>query len=170
MTRHRVQYRKDCGYQHNIPLQKAIREFGWANVKIEILVDGLTKAEACEQEINFIKELDANNPQVGYNISKGGTSTYAGLKHTEEYKKHMSELYKGRTYSEETIQKMKDAHAKERKPVTKYSIEGDRLEKYESLKDAALSVNGYSTNICRAVKSGKPYKGFIWIMEGGDER
>lgn len=37
MTKNSIQYRKDCGYQHNIQLRDAIRNFGWKNISVEIL-------------------------------------------------------------------------------------------------------------------------------------
>ena len=107
MTRLTVQERKDCGYQHNIPLKNALKQYGWQSVRVDILETTDNRTEAFELEKQHIAMADSTNPDIGYNISKGGKSTYAGLKHTEEYKRRMSELYKGRSFSSETLSKMK---------------------------------------------------------------
>lgn len=167
MTKHTIQRRRDNGYQHNPRLRSAARAVGWKNVRTVILAKGLSREEACKKEIDFIRKLNADNPTVGYNVSKGGASTYAGLKHTESYRRHMSEMYKGRTFSEETLKRMKDAHKGERKPVIMYSLNGEELVRHESSRAAALAVGGHATNIRRACNSGKAYKNYFWKDERG---
>lgn len=166
MTKNTIQKRRDNGYQHNIRLRNAVKMFGWKNVQTTILASGLSKEKACKKEIEFIRELNANDPNVGYNISMGGTSTYAGLKHTKEYKRHMSDLHKGRVFSKETLMRMKDAHKAERIPVIMCSLSGKELTRYESLRSAASDVDGYASNISRSCKSGRAYKGYLWKKEG----
>lgn len=51
-------------------ITNAIKKYGFTNCKKEILVCCLTKAEACNLEIAFIKEYNTINN--GYNITQGG--------------------------------------------------------------------------------------------------
>lgn len=171
MTKNSIQTRRDQGYQHNKRLQTAIRSVGWAGLTVEILADNLTREQAEEKEKYFISVFRSDNPENGYNVSSGGKSTFAGLKHSESYKKHMSDLYKGRSFSQETLNKMKESHKPERKEVIQYALSGEELKVFESLHDAADKVKGYAANISRACKSGKPYKQSLWAYKkGGDDR
>ena len=154
--------RRDCGYNHNKPLKSAMREYGWKNIEKVILADGLSESEAFELEREYIEKLRSTDENVGYNISLGGKSTFAGLKHTDESKKRMSDLYLGRTFSDETLERMKEAHTPERKPVFLVTPNKAIERRFDSLADAADYVSGFKSNISRACKNGKPYKGFYW--------
>ena len=50
----------------------AICKYGWENFEHCILKDGLTQSEAEKAEIEAIEKLETNNPQKGYNLTKGG--------------------------------------------------------------------------------------------------
>ena len=170
MTKNTVKERRDQGYQHNKPLKNALREFGWKRIKLIILASGLSKEDACEAEKKYIIEYKSNDPNCGYNISGGGKSTFAGLKHSGAYRKHMSDLYKGRKFSNETLLAMKTAHKNERKAVIQYDLAKNKQFEFESLSDAAESVGGYKSNISRACREKKIYKQSLWAFKGGDDR
>lgn len=165
MTRQTLGNRRDCGYNHNPKLKEAIRLAGWRNINKVILADNLSREEACAEEMRFIKELCATDPNKGFNISHGGASTFAGLKHTDEYKKRMSDLQRGKVFSAETRRRLKEARARQRKPVRMYLENGNEEKVFDSLHDAAKEVLGYPTNIRRACESGKAYKGYLWAIE-----
>ena len=169
MTKNSVQKRRDNGYQHNERLRKAIKKYTWKEVQTVILISNLSKRDAEKMEIYFIKKFKADDPSQGYNISKGGSSTYLGLKHSEEYKKHMSELNKGKVFSQITLERMREARKKQSKPVIEIKKSGENV-RYESLNEAARKLEGHATNICRACKSGREYKESLWIFERGDEK
>ena len=170
VTKNKIETRRDQGYQHNKPLQEAIRSVGWGGLKVDILEDGLSQKEAFEKERYYIQELGTSNPEYGYNISLGGKATFEGLHHTETHKKYMSGLLKGIVFTDEHIAHLCEAHSGERKPVVRILDDGMTI-KYKSLGDAAIAVGGYKANIGRACESGKPYKGSRWAFEeGGDER
>lgn len=165
MTKNSIEQRRDMGYNHNKPLQKAIREYGWNGFEHKIIADNLTILQAEKIEKETIEKYKSNIPDNGYNISAGGRATYAGLKHTEEYKKKMSELYKGRSFSDKTLSRMKEAHKKERKAVISFTLSGELFMKFESLHHAAQAVNGYPSNISRACNNGEPYKALKWAFD-----
>lgn len=68
ITLQTLEERKSSGYYHNANMQNAIREFGWQNIKSEILFEGLTKKQALKQEARLIRQHKSNNSQSGYNI------------------------------------------------------------------------------------------------------
>ena len=80
----------------------------------EILEDGITSEEALnEREVFYIKKYDTF--KNGYNATGGGEggNSWANQKTEEELaeiSRIKSEKMKGRTFSEETIQKMKRSH------------------------------------------------------------
>lgn len=60
------------GYDNHTKMSQAIKEFGWENVKHEILFERLTQTEASEKEKELIKQLRTTEDEYGYNVSLGG--------------------------------------------------------------------------------------------------
>ena len=88
------------GYRFQKHFYHAIVKYGWDNIKHEILYDGLTKEEACQQEIELIAHYNSTDPQFGYNHSVGGSCPSSGIHHTEEARRKMSEALKGKYVGE----------------------------------------------------------------------
>lgn len=170
VTKNKIETRRDQGYQHNKPLREAIRSTGWAGINVDILEEGLDQNEAFIKEQYYIRKFNTSNPVYGYNVSLGGKATFEGLHHTEEHKRYISAVLKGREFSDVHIEHLRESHSGERKPVIRYMDDGSSI-KYKSLGDAALAVDGHKTNISRACRSGRIYKHSQWaFLEGGDER
>ena len=53
-------------------IKTALKEFGENNFKREVLEWCSTKDVLREREVYWIQRFDARNPEVGYNIKKGG--------------------------------------------------------------------------------------------------
>jgi len=87
------------GYKHNQYFYRAIKKYGWDNIKHEILFEGLTKEEAEQKEIELIRFYKSNDSEHGYNIENGGNSKG---KVSEETKRKISEGNKGKILSLET--------------------------------------------------------------------
>lgn len=164
MTKNTLEERRDMGYHHNKELQSAIRSYGWRGFEHKVLIDNLTKQQAETMEIKLIEEYNTTDPQHGYNVSYGGTATFAKLKHTEEYKVKMSNINKGKVFSESHKNNIKKAHEKYAIKVISRDQNGN-IERYSSLRDAARKVKGYASNISRAISSHKKYKGYIWEIQ-----
>lgn len=50
----------------------AIQKYGWNNFEHEILYSDLTKEEACQKEIELIRQFKTQDKKYGYNVFKGG--------------------------------------------------------------------------------------------------
>lgn len=109
-------------------LKQAIIKNGRANFKKEIL-EICTQENLNEREIFWIKELDSMNPEIGYNLTKGGETT-SGWHPTKESLERMSNAQKGeksfnygkrgkdchnygRRHSEESLRKNREANSGE---------------------------------------------------------
>ena len=109
------------GYRTQIRFYRAIQKYGWDNFEHIVLLNGVTKSEAEEKEIELIKKYDSVNPQKGYNIENGGNCIGT---HSEETKLKISKAQrgeknhafgkpspiKGRKASPEEIDKNRQAH------------------------------------------------------------
>lgn len=71
--------------------QNAVKKYGYENFKREILEFCETKEELNEREKFWIRELNSNNIEIGYNLTKGGEGgdIWSGRKHSEESKEKM---------------------------------------------------------------------------------
>lgn len=59
------------GYKGKL-ISKAISEFGWDNVKHDVLYSELTEENAKQIEILLINKYKSNDKRFGYNTTKGG--------------------------------------------------------------------------------------------------
>jgi hypothetical protein len=64
--------------------------------------------------------------------------------------------------SQETLEKRSSGI---RKCTLKLNSEGDVIEKFASLKEAAKSIGGSNTKLCIAIKHQRRYKNFLWKYE-----
>jgi len=123
------------GYRNNEHFFRAIKKYGWQNIRHEVLLDGLSETEAVELEKTYIAQYQSDNPQYGYNKTSGGEAgkemsfetkqkistsmkrlfetrvpPMQGKKHTEEAKekmRHRTHLLKGETHpnSKQVVQR-----------------------------------------------------------------
>lgn len=132
------------GRGYTSPLMKnAIEKYGWDNIEHVVLFSGLSKETACKIEIDLIRKYDLNNAENGYNISTGGESGSLGAARSEKWKSlHVEAL---------------------NKKVSQYSLGGEKLNEFRSVKDAAESVGG-SFKVISANCNGKKRTayGYVW--------
>lgn len=105
-------WRNGNGYYLNEHFSRAIEKYGWDGFSHEIVKAGLSKADACLLEMQLIAEYKANDWHYGYNGSAGGEYPAAGLVHSPETRKKMSEAHKGRKVSAEGRRNMSIAAKK----------------------------------------------------------
>ena len=58
-------------------LHYAMMKYGWINFSVGTIEECNSIEELKERESFWIKELDSNNPKIGYNLTKGGTKATA---------------------------------------------------------------------------------------------
>lgn len=96
---------------------RAIQKYGVENIQQEILFeDYMSDKYASRLEMLCIALFKTNcnrykNPEYGYNVTDGGEGA-AGFHHSDETKKKLSEMKKGKPLSEETKMKLKQARGK----------------------------------------------------------
>lgn len=90
-TSPKERWKNGKGYNNNQYFTRAIKKYGWNNIKHIILFDSLTETEAKELEQYYIQWYNTADRKYGYNISLGGESN----NHSEETKQKMSESKKG---------------------------------------------------------------------------
>lgn len=167
---------------------KAIRKYGWENIKHEIIADGLTEDEARKKEIEQIAAHNSNNPEYGYNCTDGGEGI-CGYQFSEEERKRMSERAfllwrnpekrefllkhladiseknKGRKVSREVVEKRAESISMQ---VDQYDKSGAFIQTHKSLMDAARYLgkdfNSAIVSCCKGKK--KSYCGYIWKYHG----
>ena len=105
MTAQSVEKRWGNGkaYSTQTKMSEAIKEFGWENVKHEVIFSGLTQTEANKQERELIFKYKTLDDNFGYNVSVGGTykkelaytgakESYIMIKATEEEKRQVQKM------------------------------------------------------------------------------
>lgn len=163
-------WRAGKGYAKNEYFYRAIQKYGWDSFKHIILFDGLDEDTACKIEKKLVDKFKLTDPKYGYNLHTGGLYH----KTSELTRKRISESRKGlysgeenpfygKHHTEETLEKI-------RKPIERYDLEGNYINTYESLKDAASDVSGDCSTIARSCRSeNKQSYGFQWKYKDSDK-
>lgn len=109
-----IRWRKNGqGYKGSPYFWRAIQKYGWDNFEHTILFTDLTREEACKREVLLIAIFNTQNAKFGYNISKGGDFSLAGISLTDEQKRKISQAKKGKPGPKHTQKsKMKLSQAK----------------------------------------------------------
>lgn len=111
------------GYELCTAFNRAIKKYGWENIKHEIVYRNLDKEKALEIEQRLIAEFDSTNPKHGYNLTSGGEHYEANeeslkrnseshkrsFKEHPEYREHLSKIQKGKKMSLESSEKKRKA-------------------------------------------------------------
>lgn len=182
-------WKNGLGYEYQV-FGRAVRKYGWENITHEVLYENLTEDEAKRLEQELIKEFDSKNPEHGYNRTDGGDGV-KGYEYTEEVLdkmrqhanrmwanqetrekllKHLKEVSKnniGRKRSEKSIRTTVERLSIK---VDQYDRDGNLIQTFDSLMDAARSVNKDCNSAIVACCKGKKksYCGFIWKYHGDE--
>ena len=84
----------DSYWGSGIHISASIKKYGIENFDRQILEWCYSKEELQQKEVYWIEKLNSNNPDVGYNLTKGGEGT-PGYRWSEESRKKLSEARKG---------------------------------------------------------------------------
>ena len=91
--------------EHNSPIHKAIRKYGWENM----IIEGVDFEAKSVDELSHREEIWiwlSNSKKKGYNQTFGGEGT-KGYKHSAESKRIISKKATGRKHSPETISNLR---------------------------------------------------------------
>lgn len=133
-------------------------------------------------EIKYIAEFHTTDSKTGYNSTEGGDGTKGihyrtekqlqALKNRRSFKGELNPNF-GKHLSDEAKERLRQAHLglkasmearmKMSKPVIQYTLEGEFLKEYFSIKSAAEEVGCNSSLIMRVCQGKKKTaKGYIW--------
>lgn len=144
------------GYKKNKVMYEDIKKYGWNNIEHilfndeDILYD---EEEACYIEKCLIDSWDLTNPEKGYNLRTGGTSSYTQHKNT---RKKISESVKKN-------KKLKKISEENCKSILQFDLDGNFLSEFRSIREAETKLNINHSNISacclrKRIKAGN----FIW--------
>jgi len=170
-------------------LKSAINKYGVDNFEFQ-LVSITFVNRLNDMEIQYIEKYNCLAPN-GYNLRRGGNSgthhseteqrisdtlkmryengltppsSHLGKPHSEIHKKKISECLKGRRLSQETINKISLSRRKNK--IIQFDIEGNRLNSFDSCKEAAEYIGTTRANINHSCTGkAKTAKGYVWKYE-----
>lgn len=113
---HKAEVFDENYYGSGVIISKLLKNHDKSSFKCEILCECYSEDELNEQEIYWIKELDARNPEIGYNIASGGafgdSGYHMGMLGKKQSDKQKEAARKASSYkrSEEVRANMSKAH------------------------------------------------------------
>lgn len=162
--RSRMNSYKNCKCKSQPRLCRSIEKYGWNNHKVEII---LRTDNPINAEIKLIEFYNTFNK--GLNLTIGGE----GVKHTIETRRKLSESKKGKPGGKkgyklndtqrETVRNACKGNKNRRLPVFQYSKKEEFIQRFDSMSEAADSVNIYVSSISNCLKgNAKTAGGYIW--------
>ena len=134
---------------------RAVRKYGFDSFEYTVL-ERVDEDLLNGREVVWIEQYKTNDRKFGYNLTSGGEGTrgykytdeqrknrslqakrnksFTGHTHTDEYKRRMSELNKGKVFSEETKQKMSESKKGNKYHLGKILSDETRMKISESCK------------------------------------
>lgn len=106
----------DTNYNGSGNIIKSIKRKRPQDLETKVIEWCSTKTELDEREKYWISSFGSQDPKIGYNLAEGG-NTNLGYKHTDEWKRKMSESMKGR----------KNPHTEEWKQKVSCSLKGHEI-------------------------------------------
>lgn len=170
-------------YSNSTYFYHAIKKYGIENFNYEILENNLSKEKAKEKEQYYIQLYDATNPDIGYNLTKGGDGNQ---KYDYEYiyklyleGKTVGEIKQTLNCSESPIQASLEMHnvpGKERIQrsagkyhtviIYQYSKDKKLINSFNSIAEAERITGIAHANIVANCKGRrKSAGGFIWSYD-----
>ena len=145
----------------NFPLHLALRKYGIDNFTTEVIETCDTIELLKEREIHWIKTLQSQSKEIGYNVTSGGDGAY-GIKVSDVTRNKMSLAAKGRVISDITKNNMRKACTKSKK-VSMFTLDGTLVRTFNSTKEADRELGYTNTNISRCARGlTAAYRGYIW--------
>lgn len=149
---------------------RAIRKYGWENIKHEILLYDLTKEDAIRLEREYIKKYRTTDRSKGYNRSLGGEVPANDMADQEEYRLRQS-LNSHRQWEDNRgkicrSSPPRNKESKYRKKVYQYDTEWNLIAVHESVAECARAIGTTKMPISDACNGKtKTCKGFFLRFE-----
>lgn len=174
------------GYSHCTDFYNAIVEFGWQNIRHEIVASGLQKEEAEQMERGLIAAYKTTDPDYGYNSHSGGLTGAVvsgktkcrmsaaqsgsnnpryGAKLSDETKQRISKAKTGKPLTAQCKKKLSKALGGEKNPsarrVCQYDLEMNFLKEWPYIRAAEKGTGANNISVCCRGKL-KTSGGYIW--------
>jgi len=172
-------WNKGNGYKRCPLFYRAIQKYGWDNFEHIILYDDLSEEEAINKEIELIRLLNSNDNKHGYNLSSGGEGTKGvfpsketlikmrinntgenshryGKHHSEETRRLLSKLKKGKKLSDKHRESLSKIRKGANNPNAKkiYCFELDKFFDYIELAAKELNLQGtHISAVCKGKRN-----------------
>lgn len=133
------------GYTGSKYFNNAIKKYGWDNIDHEILFTNMNEKEAKDMERQLIAQYNSNNPQFGYNMTKGGDGTL-GIKRSKEQIEYLKSVLS--------------------KSIYQRDLNGKLIKKWQSVRSIEKELGYARSNITQCCKH-KTYQayGFLWSYD-----
>lgn len=130
----------------------AIKKYGWDNFNHEILYKGLSAEEASQIESYLIKQYESDNPQKGYNMTRGG------------------EGCAGREVTQETRNLIKNT-LKKHKRIIQYDKKGNKIREWSDCEEIlnTFNVKSDSNLYSHLLGKQKSFCGYIFKLVESDD-
>lgn len=173
------------GYKEQIRVWRAIQKYGWENIEHIVVARYVNVETAINMEMDLIQLYSATDRECGYNASPGGWAM------SEEGKRKLSVMRKGKKLSPETVEKISKGLKGKRPsdkaierlreynrtrdyskmvqpneaPVLQYDVEnGNFINEYKSINRAAYKYGIDPRNVkCCIDEHVVQYKGYLWV-------
>lgn len=148
------------GYRGQETLWNAIKKYGWASIRHEIVATGLTQEEALDLEVILIARFDSASREHGYNRTPGGDASCLGYKQTKEHIENHAKTIRGKpqTTSHKSALRLAQGHRKQIRCI-------ETGKEYDSIKQAVSEIGGSPGNLSMHLKGRyKKFMGFTFVQ------
>lgn len=175
-------WNKGKNYRNSVYFSKAIKKYGWENIKHEILFSNLKEECAKNLEISLIRHY--KNLGISYNITDGGEGV-TGLIMSDEGKLKRRHTILTKYTKEQRQEWARKAGASSKpkykralgfkrgkyivtkhKAISQYTLDGTLIRHYNSVNEAVLATGVKQSNISRCATGVVKTAGkYIWKYE-----
>ena len=161
---YKVRFYKHCSDSirgSNFPLHLALRKYGIDNFTTEVIETCDTIDLLKEREIHWIKTLQSQSKEIGYNVTNGGDGAF-GRPVSEETRLLISKKAKERVFTDAIRNNMRAASTLSKK-VSMYSLDGIYIRTFNSAKEVERELGYASSLISRCARHVTTQSnGYIW--------
>lgn len=156
-------WRYGGGYYFNKHMNNAIKKYGWKNIEHIIVLEGLTKQQAEEREIEYIKNYKANETNFGYNVANGG---FSSGRVSEVTKRNLSEQRKGKNNPMYGVRGSEHPRAV---VINQYGLDGKFIKTWGSSVDIEKETGITKSKVIATCRGKlKSAGGFQWKYNNGE--